>query len=325
MIEVYNISRHGAVWGVFGMFALFWAVTPLASALRSVFLNIVGINETRSFLRRQLRDALAVLFILLLFFLFTLSGLAVEKVLAQIIPASLIPGTNNILWPMIFSTLLIAAFYRVFFPIPVAMRHILAGSLLTAILWIAMRPAFGLFLFAYQSYGTIFGGMKNMFISIGWLYYSFAAFLLGTELIATLRKKDALLLKRLFNSEAHAEDYLDKLMSHFGQRWREGDWVFREGDASDAMYYLLRGEVEIARNGEPIRRIGAGEYFGEMALLANAKRAMEARVTSPHADILRIRSSDIETLLTEEPRIAMRFLREMALRARQTDALRAGQ
>jgi membrane protein len=319
MVEVYNISRHKAVWGAFGLFALFWAVTPLAGALRASFQTISSIAEAPSFIRRAATDSVSVIGILILLFLFTFSGIMLEKLVTFLRPEFVSARLTNTLSSIVLSTLMLATFYRIFFPIKVQLRHILIGSLLTAALWVAMRPAFELFLFFKQSYGTIFGGMKNMFIAIGWLYYSFAAFLLGTELIATLRKKDVLLLKDLFSASSHKTAYMDKLMQHFGKDYRQGQYVFHEGDKGHEMYYLRSGMVDILLNGEMVRRLSPGEYFGEMALLTNATRSMDAIVSTDHAEVLRISSENIETLLIEEPRIAMSFLREMALRLRQAN------
>jgi membrane protein len=319
MVEVYNISRHKAVWGAFGLFALFWAVTPLAGALRASFQTISSIAEAPSFIRRAATDSVSVIGILILLFLFTFSGIMLEKLVTFLRPEFVSARLTNTLSSIVLSTLMLATFYRIFFPIKVQLRHILIGSLLTAALWVAMRPAFELFLFFKQSYGTIFGGMKNMFIAIGWLYYSFAAFLLGTELIATLRKKDVLLLKGLFSASSHKTAYMDKLMQHFGKDYRQGQYVFHEGDKGHEMYYLRSGMVDILLNGEMVRRLSPGEYFGEMALLTNATRSMDAIVSTDHAEVLRISSENIETLLIEEPRIAMSFLREMALRLRQAN------
>lgn len=320
MIEVYNISKHKAVWGVFGMFALFWAVIPLAGALRSSFYAITSATEPPSFLRRTLKDALAVLGMLLLFFLFTFSGVMLENVVKFLQPFSPFPGAFNSLTSLLVSTLLIAFFYGAFFPVRVSLRHVLIGSFVTAGLWIAMRPAFSLFLLINQSYGAIFGGMKNMFISIGWLYYSFAVFLLGTELIATLRKKEVLLLRGLFGQVPQTHTgYLAKLMRLFGKTLVRGEYVFREGDQGLKMYYLVSGEVTVYHQGKPIRTFAAGEYFGEMAVLANAKRSADAIVQSEQAEILSISAENFETLLREEPPVAMSFLREMAQRLRQSD------
>lgn len=316
MVEVYNISRHKAVWGAFGLFALFWAVTPLAGALRASFQTISSIPGTPSFLRRAATDSISVIGILILLFLFTFSGIMLEKLVTFLRPEFVSARLLNTLSSIALSTTMLAVFYRIFFPVRVHIRHILIGSLVTAVLWVGMRPAFELFLFFKQSYGTIFGGMKNMFIAIGWLYYSFAAFLLGTELIATLRKKEVLLLKNLFSGTPHRTAYLDKLMKSFGHDYRLGEYVFRKGETGSEMYYLLSGNVQILMHGNLVRTINPGEYFGEMALLANADRSMDAMVCSDHAEILRISSQNIETLLIEEPRIAMSFLREMALELR---------
>ena len=320
MIEVYNISQHKAVWGVFGMLALLWAVTPLAGALRSSFYAITSATEPPSFLRRTLKDVMAVLGMLLLFFLFTFSGVMLEKVVSFLQPFSPFPGAISTLSSLVISTLLIATFYRAFFPVHVAMRHILIGSVVTATLWIAMRPAFSLFLLINQNYGTIFGGMKNMFISIGWLYYSFAVFLLGTEVIATLRRKEVLLLRGLFGNtpETHA-GYTSKLMRQFGMTFRQGEHVFREGGQGQEMYYLLSGEVTIFHQDQVIRRVSSGEYFGEMAVLAGAERNADAVVESEQAEILSISAENFETLLREEPSVAMIFLRDMAKRLRQAN------
>jgi membrane protein len=316
MVEVFNLSQHKAVWGAFGLFALFWAVTPLAGALRASFQTISSITEVPSFIRRAATDSVSVLGILILLFLFTFSGIMLEKLVTFLRPDFVPAPLLNALSSIALSTAMLAIFYRIFFPVRVHLWHILIGSLVTATLWVAMRPAFELFLFLKQSYGTIFGSMKNMFIAIGWLYYSFAAFLIGTELIATLRKKEVLLLKGLFGKATQQSAYLARLMQIFGRRLRKGEYVFREGSPGTEMYYLLSGSVEILQQGQRIRLVEPGEYFGEMALLVNTQRTMNALVISGHAEILSISSENLETLLIEEPHIAMKFLRSMALQLR---------
>jgi len=320
MIEVYNASRQQAVWGAFGMITLFWVVTPLAGALRSAFYTIVVIVESPSFIRRKVKDVFAVLGMLLLFFLFTMSGLMLEKIIQFLTPLSAHTSLVNTLSSLFFSTLLIAVFYRAFFPVRVAFRHILIGSLVTAGLWMAMRPAFGLFLSFNQSYGTIFGGMKNMFISIGWLYYSFAVFLLGTEVIATLRNKDVLLLRGLFNNTPDDRPaYLRKLMSRFGKEFRRGEYIFRAQDDGHDLYYVVSGEVSIVQDGFQLRLSEAGDYFGEMAFLTETKRVADAVVQSESAEVIVISGDNIQTLLLEEPKITLVFLKQMASRLQKTN------
>lgn len=326
MLEVYNAAKQQAAWGAIGLFVLLWSVTPLASAMRSAFYNIASLVETPSFIQRKLKDIFAIIGMLLLFFLFTFAGLMLEKIVAFIGASSRIPehGLFATLISLTLTTLLIGAFYYAFFPVRLSLRQIAVGALFTAILWLLMRPAFTLFLSVNQSYGSVFGGMKNVFISITWLYFNFAVFLLGTELIATLRKKDVLMLKGLFEKNANTahmpEDYYkQKLMQRYGKSYGQGEYIFHHGDHTKQLFYLLRGEIQLIQHNKTIRTIQPGDYFGEMAMLSNSPTIADAVVSSTEADVILIDESNIETLLLDEPKVAMEFLRQLAKRLQQHD------
>lgn len=191
MVEVYNAAQQKAVWGAAGLFVLLWAVTPLASAMRSTFYTIATLVESPSFIRRKLKDLIAVIGMLLLFFLFTFAGLMLEKVVtflganSQIFKYDIVAALTS----LALTTLLIAAFYFVFFPVRLYIKHIFIGALFTAVLWLLMRPAFTLFLSMNENYGSIFGSMKNLFISITWLYFNFTVFYLAQSLSPHFAKK----------------------------------------------------------------------------------------------------------------------------------------
>jgi membrane protein len=325
MVEVYNAAQQKAVWGAAGLFVLLWAVTPLASAMRSTFYTIATLVESPSFIRRKLKDLIAVVGMLLLFFLFTFAGLMLEKVItflganSQVFKYDIVAALTS----LALTTLLIAAFYFVFFPVRLTIKHIFIGALFTAVLWLLMRPAFTLFLSMNENYGSIFGSMKNLFISITWLYFNFTVFLLGTELIATLRKKDVLILKGLFTNDMHNKlkpeidlqtNYLGKLMQRYGRTYQQGEHIFNQGDLTRNLHYLVSGQVQLVKNGTVIRTIETGEYFGEMALLSNLPAFADAIVTSSQAEVVLIYPDNIETLLLDEPKVAMKFLRQMATR-----------
>jgi len=335
MVEVYKTAQQKAAWGALGLFILLWAVTPLAGAIRSTFYNIANLVEARSFIRRKVKDILAVVAMLLLFFLFTLSGLMLEQVIAFVTNdhklLHLILGTSDtgpviasMLLSLVLTTLTIAVFYVMFFPVRLYIKHIFIGALFTAIIWLLMRPAFSWFLSANESYGTVFGSMKNLFLSITWLYFNFTAFLLGTELIATLRKRDVLMLKSLFThmskqTSKPPSPYMRKLMQHFGKTYHHAEHIFRLGDTTHNLYYLVRGQVNLLQHNDVLRTIEAGEYFGEMALLSNTPTIGDAVVSSDDADIVLISAENIETLLLDEPKLALRFLRQMATKLQKRD------
>ena len=319
MVEVYKTTQTKAAWGGLGLLALLWTASPLAGAMRSAFYTIAAKVETPSFFKRKFKDVISVLGILLLFFLFTSAGFIIEKCirfLAVHLPASQL-SMVGVLGTLALTTVLITIFYRVYFPMRVAFAHLILGAFLTAVLWLLMRPAFGLFLSVNQHYGAVFGGMKALFVSITWLYLNFAVFLLGTVLISTLRKKDVLLLKGLFDgleskSNRAKTNYIEVLMTRYGLTLRRGEYVFERGNTERNLYYLVAGSVHLANDDKIHRELQADDYFGEMAILTEKPTTSNAIVTSDEARIIVIYAENIDSMLADNPHIAMQLLKHLA-------------
>ena len=314
MVEVYNAKKTKAAWGGLGLLALLWTAAPLAGAMRSAFYTIAAKVEAPSFFKRKFKDVISVLGILLLFFLFTSAGFIIEKCirfLAVHFPTSQL-SIVGVLGTLVLTTALITIFYRVYFPMRVAFAHLILGAFLTAVLWLLMRPAFGLFLSMNQHYGAVFGGMKALFVSITWLYLNFAVFLLGTELISTLRKKDVLLLKGLFDGSPNKANYIETLMMRYGLTLRRGEYVFERGNTKRNLYYLVEGSVQLTNNDKIHRELKADDYFGEMAILTEKPTTSNAIVTSDEARIIVIYAENIDTMLADNPNIAMQLLKHLA-------------
>ena len=319
MVEVYKATQTKAAWGGLGLLALLWTAAPLAGAMRSAFYTIAAKVEAPSFFKRKFKNVVSILGILLLFFLFTSAGFIIEsaiRFLAVHFPAAQM-SIVGVVGSLMLTTLLIAIFYKVYFPLRVAYTHLMLGALLTALLWLVMRPAFGLFLTMNQQYGAIFGGMKALFVSITWLYLNFAVFLLGTELMSTLRKKDVLLLAGLFNSTTGKsnrakKNYIDALMLRYGLHLRRGEYVFERGNTERNLYYLVEGTIVLSNGDKIHRELQADDYFGEMAILTKKPTTANAIVTSNEARIIVIYAESIDTMLADNPNIAMQLLEHLA-------------
>jgi len=319
MVEVYNNTRTKAAWGVVGFLILLWTITPLAAHMRSSFHLIASRNDVSSFWHKKFRDVLAVLGVLLVFFLFTAAGFVLESIivfLANHLPSAFINYVGSFL-SLTLTTLLIAGFYRTFCPINVHWRHLLLSALLTASLWMLMRPAFGLFLSVNKNFGAVFGSMKAMFVSISWLYLNFAVFLLGIELMVTLRQKDVLLLKGLFDDIPNQQHYLQALMQTYGKTYSQGEHVFKEGDASHHYYMVVDGTLHLNQrqsdgNEKTLRILQYGDFFGDITLFSSKPVSASALVVSPQAAVIEMETEVMENLLLEDPKIAVRLLKQLS-------------
>jgi CRP-like cAMP-binding protein len=60
-----------------------------------------------------------------------------------------------------------------------------------------------------------------------------------------------------------------------------GDEVVRQGESGDHFYAVASGQLEVDKDGEIVATIKAGGFFGELALLNDARRAATVRATTP--------------------------------------------
>lgn len=106
------------------------------------------------------------------------------------------------------------------------------------------------------------------------------------------------------------------------QHFEAGEIIFNQGDLGDNVYVIEKGACEVLRqvlgevlreNGGPLEHVadlGPGDYFGEMAVLADASRNATVRATAP-SDLLLIRKNDFNLLKTSVPAFGNVF-RELA-------------
>lgn len=89
------------------------------------------------------------------------------------------------------------------------------------------------------------------------------------------------------------------------QHFDAGEAVFNQGDLGDNVYIIEKGQCEVLREvpgEEPqhLADLGAGDYFGEMAVLGNVSRSATVRAAVA-TDVLLIPSGDFHLLKTSVP------------------------
>jgi NADH:quinone reductase (non-electrogenic) len=94
---------------------------------------------------------------------------------------------------------------------------------------------------------------------------------------------------RLFNDEAvHRE--------HF----ESGERVFSSGDFGDKVYFVVKGEAVVEREGLHVATLGCGDVFGEAALISNQPRNATIRATTP-IDTVAVSRQAFQQLLMHLP------------------------
>jgi len=102
------------------------------------------------------------------------------------------------------------------------------------------------------------------------------------------------------------------------RRFAPGSTMVRTGDPGRSFYVLLDGTAKVLRvQGRP-RRLGVGDYFGEMALLDDAPRSA-AVVAEDEVLALTIDRPGFTKLLRAEPALAQALLRTLAARLRAAE------
>lgn len=102
------------------------------------------------------------------------------------------------------------------------------------------------------------------------------------------------------------------------RRFADGSVLIRAGDAGRSFYVLLDGTAKVVPPSGRSRRIGVGDYFGEMALLDGAPRSADV-VAQGEVLALTIDRAPFAKLLRSEPALAQALLSTLAGRLRAAE------
>lgn len=107
--------------------------------------------------------------------------------------------------------------------------------------------------------------------------------------------------------------------------YQPGEAILVQGSLGDNMYVILEGQVAVvvSRPGQPDRQLaelGPGQYFGEMALLGNKRRAANVRVTgSQPARVVEINRAQFDMLLAQSGEFKDRVAAAQVQRQKELD------
>lgn len=96
-----------------------------------------------------------------------------------------------------------------------------------------------------------------------------------------------------------------------------GRELVREGDLAHELFVIEEGTAEISREGELIGELGAGDFFGEIALLAEDHRRTSTVTAASAMRVAVMLGHDVRVLERELPDIAHQVRAAMAARLAQ--------
>jgi CRP/FNR family cyclic AMP-dependent transcriptional regulator len=99
---------------------------------------------------------------------------------------------------------------------------------------------------------------------------------------------------------------------------RPGKVLTRQGAAGREFFVLLEGTVDVVRDGKKIDTLGAGDFFGELALISNIPRTATVTATSPIRTLVVV-DRDFRRLLKDDVSVAVKVLETMAERMPPAD------
>ncbi len=118
------------------------------------------------------------------------------------------------------------------------------------------------------------------------------------------------LLKTLSRRELNV---IDGLLHE--RHYLNGEIVFDQGEDGQALHIVISGRVLICHQGEPatgrVRTIEPGDLFGEIALLENMPRALQARAEEDSV-LASLSRGDLESLIETHAVIASKLLLQLA-------------
>lgn len=102
-----------------------------------------------------------------------------------------------------------------------------------------------------------------------------------------------------------------------------GRVVAAEGQGALAFHLLLEGSASVSKDGRELRKLGPGDYFGEISMIDGKPRSATVTAIDP-IKVVAIPHQDFEAVIDKDPDFARRLLRTLCARLREAEARASG-
>jgi CRP/FNR family transcriptional regulator, cyclic AMP receptor protein len=99
--------------------------------------------------------------------------------------------------------------------------------------------------------------------------------------------------------------------------------IFFEKEQGDTLFMIVSGRVKVSILGDDTREVilsvlGAGDFFGEMALLDDEPRSASA-IAVEDCELLTLQRADVQRLMTSNPSMTLALVRVLTARLRRAN------
>ena len=98
--------------------------------------------------------------------------------------------------------------------------------------------------------------------------------------------------------------------------------VVRQGEKGIGFYVILDGQVQVRKGGKTVAKLGAGDFFGELALFEERPRSADVVTTEPTTVVVLSRW-EFWGFASDKPEVLRTILQEMARRLEETRRISA--
>lgn len=96
-----------------------------------------------------------------------------------------------------------------------------------------------------------------------------------------------------------------------------GTVLCQEGEPGDAMFLIVDGKADVFKGSQWLAQLGAGEIFGEMALLTGENRSATVIAKTP-MELYELGKADFDAMINYAPQLSSGLSRILARRLRET-------